>query len=148
VLLASALGARQAWILGLVRADGDVVYDPVDPDGDLPEISVRVKLPGGPLDHLASAKYAEVYRRTGQGFALVEYAYGYWTQQDLGALEFHWHPLPWSQGESIYHIHCRPSDSARGHFRAHEMHLEEARERFRLLYGSEEPNDCSGFYPF
>ena len=148
MLLASELQSRQAWILGLAKGDGDVIYDPVDPEEEPPEISVRVKLPGGQLEHLAAAKYTEAYRRTDRGFELAEYAYGYWSQQGLGTLEFHWHPLPWSQGESIYHIHCQPSDSARGHFRAHEMHLEEARERFRLLYGSEEPNDCSGLYPF
>jgi hypothetical protein len=148
VLLASDLQTRQAWILGLVRTDGDVIYDPVDPDDELPEISVRVKLPGGPLEHLASVKYAEAYRRTGRNLELVESAYGYWSQQGLGTLAFHWHPLPWSQGVSTYHIHCQPSVFARGHFRAHEMHLEEARERFRHLFGSEEPNDCSGLYPF
>jgi hypothetical protein len=142
------LKAREEWIIGLARREGEVTYDPVDPSESSPEISIRVKAPGGPQPHLASFKYSETYAHDERGLVLAGYAYGYWSLQGRGSLEFHWHPLSWSDGASVYHIHCQPSGGRRDHFRSHEMLLEEARDRFRTLYASDRSNDCSGLYPF
>jgi len=141
------LEARQAHVVEQCRRDGEVTVDPVDPTDAEPEISVRVKAPGGAAGHDASFKYSEVYRRAQDGFELVEYAYGFWSQRGLGSLEYHWHPLPWSDGQSIHHIHCRSSARPRGHFRAHVMAFDEARTSLRLIWASASPVDCSGFYP-
>lgn len=142
-----SLQAREAYIISRVRSDGQVLYDPVDLTDAEPEISVRVKAPGGVVGHLGSFKYSEIYRSTRGGFELIEYAYGYWSQAGLGSLEFHWHPLPWSRRQNVFHTHCARPGDARRHYRAHALTFEEARGSFRLLYGSERAIDCSQLYP-
>lgn len=144
---ADSLQAREAYVLSLVRSDGQVYYDPVDLTDAEPEISVRIKAPGGQLLQLGAYKYEETYRRTRGGFELIEYTYGYWSQRGLGSLEYHWHPLRWSHGQSVLHSHCSAPGQPRGHFRAHGMTLEDARGAFRLLYASERAVDCSQLYP-
>jgi len=141
------LQAREAYILDLVRSDGQAFYDPVDLTDAEPEISIRVKAPGGLAGYTGSFKYSEVYRPRSDGFELVEYAYGYWSQTGLGSLEYHWHPFPWSRRQSVFHAHCSGPGQPRDHFRAHGMTLEEARAAFRLLYASERAVDCSRLYP-
>ena len=141
------LEARQGYILNLVRSDGQVVYDPADLTDPEPEIAIRVKAPGGAAGHTASFKYSEVYRRSRAGYGLIEYAYGYWSQTGLGSLEYHWHQLSWSRGQSVFHTHCAAGGRDRDHYRAHVMLLEEARARFRTIYGSGRAVDCSDLYP-
>ena len=145
--IVSDLEVRQGYILNLVRSDGQVLYDPIDLTDPEPEIAVRVKAPGGAAGHTASFKYGEVYRRSRAGYEIIEYTYGYWSQAGLGSLEYHWHPLPWSRGRGVFHIHCAAGGRDRDHYRAHAMLLEEARARFRAIYGSERAVDCSGLYP-
>jgi len=147
VLAANSLQSREAYIISQARGDGQVLYDPVDLTDAEPEISVRVKAPGGAAGHLGSFRYSEIYRPTRGGFEMVEYAYGYWSQTSLGSLELHWHPLPWSRRQSVFHIHGARPGEARRHFRAHAMTFEEARGSLRLLYGSERAIDCAQFYP-
>ena len=143
----AALQAREAYILGLAARGGQVLYDPVDLTDAEPEISVRVKAPGGLAGNTASFRYSETYRPTRTGFKLIEYAYGFWSQTGLGSLEYHWHPFAWSSRQSIFHSHCAGPGQPRGHFRAHGMTLEEARDAFRLVYGAERGVDCSRLYP-
>lgn len=143
----SDLDARQAYIVERCRLDGEITVDPVDPSDPEPEISVRIKAPGGAAGHDASFKYFEAFRRARGGFDLVEYAYGFWSQRGFGSLEYHWHPLPWSGEQSVFHIHCQPSSRPRGHFRVHEMSFDEARARLRLIWASGAAVDCSGLYP-
>ena len=141
------LQAREASILRLVRSDGQAYYDPAELVDTEPEISIRVKAPGGLAGHTGSFKYSEVYRRRRGGFELIEYAYGYWSQTGLGSLEYHWHPFGWSGRQSVFHAHCSGRDQPRDHYRAHGMLLEEARGVFRLLYGAQRAIDCSDLYP-
>lgn len=144
--VAGDLEGRERYIVNRCHLDGAVTVDPVSPSDPEPEISVRVKAPGGTAGHDASFRYFEAYRRTGSGFELIEYAYGFWSQRALGSLEYHWHPLPWSARQSVFHVHCQPGPQPRGHFRAHAMTFDEARAQFRLVWASADPIDCSGLY--
>jgi hypothetical protein len=112
-------------------------------------IDFRIEAPGGRAGHDMSFRYAETYRREGRAdWVLVEYVYVMASQTGLGQREYHWHPLRWSGGESVYHAHClaRGSD-ARQHFRSHRVLLEEARAEFLRTYAGGDGVRCSDLYP-
>lgn len=72
---------------------------------------------GGPPGPDATFRYFEAYRQTRHGSELIEYAGGLWVQRGLGSLEYHWLPLPWTAGLSVFLVQSdvTPRESVPAH---------------------------------
>jgi hypothetical protein len=148
-LTSRALEERIETLVDLLRSDGDVSALHSAPGVSPVMIDFRVEAPGGRAGHDMSFRYAETYwREVRADWVLVEYVYVMASQAGSGQREYHWHPLPWSSGDPVYHAHCsaRGSD-ARLHFRSHRVLLEEARAEFLRTYAGGHGVDCSDLYP-
>ncbi len=141
------LQARHEALVQALSLDGEATANILDASASPAAVDIRIRAPGGRAGHAASFRYFEKYARSGAGWMLVEYVYLISWQNGLGQLEYHWHPLPWSAEEPIFHIHCQPPGGARGYFRSHALLLEEARTDLLRRYGAWMAVDCSGLYP-
>ncbi|MFH1475066.1 MAG: hypothetical protein ABIG85_04325 [Chloroflexota bacterium] len=148
-LTSRALEERIETLVDLLRGDGDVSARHSAPGVSPAMIDFRIEAPGGRAGREVSFRYAEIYEReVGADWVLVEYVYLMASQTGSGRREYHWHPLRWSRGDSVYHAHCVGRGSnARGHFRSHRLLLEEARAEFLVTYAAGEGVDCTDLYP-
>jgi hypothetical protein len=147
VLTGEELTERVEQVIELVRPDGDLVVRDTPRGADPAVFDIRIKAPGGAAGHDTSFRYYERYRRDSDAWTLDEYAYLMSSQVGRGQLEYHMHPLRGS-GAPVLHAHCLGLGSPeRGHFRSHQVLLEEARDEFRRLYAAEAAVDCRGLYP-
>jgi len=141
------LRARHRRLIDLLAHDGDLEANDLDPDDSPAAFDFRIKAPGGALGHLVSFRYFERYDRVGMAWQMVEYVYLVSRQNGNGQFEYHWHPLPWSAGRAVLHLHCQPPDGPRGHFRGHVILLEEARVDLLRRYAAGAPVDCGNLFP-
>ncbi len=148
-LTSAALEERIETLVDLLRDDGEVDAQRSAPGVSPVKVDVRIEAPGGRAGHEMSFRYSEVYERDDAAdWMLIEYVYRMASQTGAGQREYHWHPLRWSRGGSVYHAHCLGRGSeARGHFRSHRVLLEEASSEFLLPYAADAGVDCTVLYP-
>jgi hypothetical protein len=146
-LTGDELAERFEHVIELLRRDGDLIVRETPPGAEPAVFDIRITAPGGAAGHDTSFRYYERYGGDSDAWTLDEYVYLMASQVGRGQLEYHLHRLRGS-AVPVLHAHCRGAGSPmRGHFRSHQVLLEEARNEFLQLYAAGAAVDCQGLYP-
>ncbi len=150
-LTGHALHQRTTTIQSVLEAIGSVEFEDAGGQAAIRRQRWLVTVPGVlDLADEALLKYEEWFEADGRAWLLLRYHFDFFDLTRGGRFAYHLHDLP---GRGVVpHIHCRPAGSEPkaaqvAHYRAYEIDLLEAHERFAAILAAGAPIICVGLLP-